>query len=159
MADTNNHSIRKINLTTNSIETINVTVQVTKEETYDDVDYIESIGYLSLDSNTEWHLKFMCPSNCKWSEGAPHKWKIILSDSNLKFRETAGKVCDGEVLIHVCSPTSNFQIATVKIQADLYLCANDSGTCTQKTVLVQLNFDERMPPANHVNQYEFLVKT
>ena len=66
---------------------MNVTVRVTKEganDEVDEVDYVKSIGLLSLDSDVEWCLKFVCPPNCKWSEGAPHKWKIV-SSGNIRI--------------------------------------------------------------------------
>lgn len=48
-------------------------------------------------------------------------------------------------------------MAAVQVQADLYICGIDSGTCTQKTVMVQLNFDESLPFANQVIQHEFII--
>lgn len=157
VADTNNHCIRRIDLSSNYVETVKITSEVTKVEANNDIDYIKSIGLLALDPDVEWRLKFICPPNCKWSEDAPNRWKILSSGSNLKFRETAGKVFDGEVLIRLYGSTTSITDTAVQIQADLYMCVIDSGICTKKTVSVQLNFDESLPSASHVIQHEFLL--
>lgn len=82
---------------------------------------------------------------------------FLITGSNLKFRETAGKVFDGEVLIRLYGSTTSITDTAVQIQADLYMCVIDSGICTKKTVSVQLNFDESLPSASHVIQHEFLL--
>lgn len=56
-----------------------ITSEVTKVEANNDIDYIKSIGLLALDPDVEWRLKFICPPNCKWSEDAPNRWKILSS--------------------------------------------------------------------------------
>ena len=56
---------------------VNITTKLTQANVTDCVDYSESVGLLPPDSHLDWHLKFACPANWKWSEGAPNKWKII----------------------------------------------------------------------------------
>jgi len=158
VADTNNHCIRKIDLSFNSIETVNITTKLTQANVTDCVDYSESVGLLPPDSHLDWHLKFACPANWKWSEGAPNKWKIISTGSNPEIRETEGKACDGEMLVRLCCLTSDVQLVAVTVQADLYLCGIDSGLCTLKTVSVRLNFDGNKPTPSHAVHHELMLK-
>ena len=98
VADTNNHRIRKVNLETNSVETVSenrhlqiflytlfflpqVKVNSSKvsklPEELTRSDY-EVAASLSLNNSiVKWQVTFVCPSGWKWTDDAPQSWLII----------------------------------------------------------------------------------
>jgi len=98
VADTNNHRIRKINLETNSIETVSenshlqiffihtfifpqvkvIARKVSKlPEELTRSDYEVAASLSPNNSIVKWQVTFVCPSGWKWTDDAPQSWLII----------------------------------------------------------------------------------
>lgn len=136
----------------------------------------------SSSSTFNWTVKFHCTDQqWKWSEDAPHSWKItrignLLLNSielccfiafpflleGLNATNKTGHVHDSLMKIDLLSESrlgSNGPSNFVQVQADLFLCAIKSGVCKKKSVVVRLNLilNDNTQSADMNIQHEFNV--
>ena len=139
IADTNNHIIKVLELSTSSMTELNLRRPPLSPT--ENLDVIEKGVTLSVGHNAKviLHLKTSLPSSLKFTEGAPQRWFLKLPDMEWKADAINGILNpDGTTTICFSTPaeTSSQLKGVVHLSAKFFLCA--SGAC--KAVSSSLTF-------------------
>lgn len=129
-------------------------------------DFEVSASLPSSVSNVNWTLTFHCSDQWKWSEDAPHSWRIkclgmslfscmsrnfnrYVFAERLEIAEKTGEISRGEMKMTLNLPplsatNDGDKTCSILVQTQLFLCASTSGVCTKKTVtiLLKISVDE-----------------
>lgn len=143
IADTNNHSIRVVDLSTKNVSTLVLKGFSSQEESAFPVETVVFPGRkIRAGDNGTLVLDIKLPPSYKFTEGAPFEYEIKGCDGELvKFAESHQKksTTSPELPLQIPFHTSDAAGAcSIKIDLSFNYCKDDSGVCFVKFIALQI---------------------